>query len=150
MGLDGLSEQFVEFVGRARAVLSQEITAAKNIAGAAKAETATAQATLADLQNQHKQAKSQLDVVNNELQRRTTLAGINREITAARKQLEVLKVETAETEKALAALHKQRTEGEAKLVALNNEAQRMIGIRTEGEAVMAKLRSQVAQVQWGR
>ena len=150
MGLDGLSEQFVEFVGRARAVLSQEITAAKNIAGAAKAETATAQATLADLQNQHKQAKSQLDVVNNELQRRTTLAGINREITGARKQLEALKVETAAAEKTLAALKKQRTEAEAKLVTLNNEAQRQLGIRREAEAVYADIKARVNAVQIGR
>ena len=61
-----------------------------------------------------------------------------------------LQGETAEAKKALAALQKQRAEADTKLVALNLEANRMIAIRTEGEAVMAKLRSQLAQVQIGR
>jgi len=150
MSLDGLSKQFEDFVGRARAALDREITAVKNAASAANAEKSSAQAALAELQGQLKQAQSQLDAVMKDLQRGSTLAGINREITGARKQLEALQVETAETEKALAALQKQRADGERQLVALGNEAQRMIAIRTEGEAVMADIRAKLAQVQIGQ
>ena len=150
MSLAGLVEQFDELVGRARAALSQEITTAKNVVAAANAEKSAAQATFADLQNQHKQAKSQLDAVNNELGRALTLAGLNREIAAASKKLKALQVETAEVENALAALNKQRAEADSRLVALGLEANRMTAIRTEGEAVMSKLRSQLAQAQIGQ
>jgi len=150
MSLAGLVEQFDELVGRARAALSQEITTAKNVVAAANAEKSAAQATFADLQNQHKQAKSQLDAVNNELGRALTLAGLNREIAAASKKLKALQVETAEVENALTALNKQRAEADSRLVALGLEANRMIAIRTEGEAVMSKLRSQLAQAQIGQ
>ena len=58
MGLDGLPQQFEQFVDRARAALGGEITAAKNIIAAANAEKSAAQ--------------SQLDEINNELQRAST------------------------------------------------------------------------------
>jgi chromosome segregation ATPase len=150
MSLAGLVEQFDELVGRARAALSQEITTAKNVVAAANAEKSAAQNTLATLQAQTKSAQDQLAALNDELQRRTTLAGINREIAAASKKLKALQVETAEVENALAALNKQRAEADSRLVALGLEANRMIAIRTEGEAVMSKLRSQLAQAQIGQ
>jgi chromosome segregation ATPase len=150
MSFHGLPAEFEAFVERARATLGQEVTAAKNIIAAANAEKNSAQATPADLQNQHKQVQSQLDAVNKELGQASTLAGLNRENTGARKALEKLKVETAEAEKALAALQKQRAEADSRLVALGLEANRMIAIRTEGEAVMAHLRAQLQQVSLGR
>ena len=58
--------------------------------------------------------------------------------------------ETAEAETALAALQKQRAEADVRLVALGLEANRMIAIRTEGEAVMAHLRAQLQQVSIGQ
>jgi predicted nucleic acid-binding Zn-ribbon protein len=150
MSLDGLSQQFEQFVDRARTALGQEITAAKNTVAAANTEKTSAQTALAELREQHEQAQHQLDAVNNELGRALTLAGLNREIAAARKTLATLQAETAATEKALEALKRQRLDGERQLVALGNEAQRMIGIRTEGEAVMAKLRAQLQQVSIGQ
>jgi hypothetical protein len=75
---------------------------------------------------------------------------INREIAAASKKLKALQVEMAEAEKALEARLKQCTEADSRLVALGLEANRMIGIRTEGEAVMAKLRAQLQQCQIGQ
>jgi hypothetical protein len=78
------------------------------------------------------------------------VARLTREIAAARKTLKALQAETAEAETALAALNKQRAETDTRLVALNLEANRMIAIRTEGEVVMAKLRSQLDSVQIGR
>jgi len=55
-----------------------------------------AQTALSELRDQHKQAQKQLDALNDELQRRTTLAGLNREIVAASKKLKALEAETAE------------------------------------------------------
>jgi predicted nucleic acid-binding Zn-ribbon protein len=150
MSLEGLPQQFEQFVDRARAALSQEITAAKNIAAAAIAEKNAAQTALSELRDQHKQTQSQLDAVNNELGKASTLAGLNREIAAAGKKLKALQAETAEAEKTLEALHKQRAEADGRLVALNLEANRMIAIRTEGEAVMAHLRAQLQQVSLGQ
>jgi chromosome segregation ATPase len=150
MTLHGLPAEFEQFVERARIALSGEITAVKKFAAAATAEKNAAQTALSELQEQHKQTQKQLDALNDELQRRTTLAGLNREIAAARKTLKALEVETAEATTALEALAKQRTEAEAKLVALGNEAQRQLGIRIEAEGVMAKLRSQLDSVQIGR
>jgi chromosome segregation ATPase len=149
MTLDGLPQQFEAFVERARTALSQEITAAKNIIAAATAEKGSAQAALSDLHNQCESAQKQLDAVNKELHQKLTLAAVNRDVAAARKALEKLQAETAEAETALAALQKQHSDAEAKLVALGNEAQRMIAIRTEGEAVMAHLRAQLQQVNIG-
>src|SRR6516164_1445299 len=150
MSLDGLPQQFEEFVERARAALSQEITTAKNIIAAANAEKSAAQNALSNLEARCKSTQDQLDALNDELAQRTTLAGLNRGIAAASKKLKALQVETAEAETALAALNKQRAETDTRLVALNLEANRMIAIRTEGEAVMAGLRAQLAKVSLGQ
>ena len=148
MSFHGLPvEQFVE---RARAALDREITTAKNIVAAAVAEKSSAQNALVELQGQLKQVQGQLDALNDELQRRTTLAGLNREIVAASKKLKALEAETAEATQTLEKLSKERTAAEVKLVALGNEAQRQLGIRIEAEGVMAKLRSQLDSVQIGR
>jgi chromosome segregation ATPase len=150
MTLDELPNRLGEFVELARAALSREITAAKNIATAAKAETATAQNALAELRDQHKQAQSQLDAVMKDLQRFSDLAAVGHDIDKARKELARLKAETAKTEKALEARLKQCTEADSRLVGLNLEANRMIAIRTEGEAVMADIKAKLNQVQLGQ
>jgi chromosome segregation ATPase len=150
MSLDGLPAQLEAFLERARVVLHREIEEARAAVKALTSEKTKTQAVLAELREQHKQAQSQLDAVVSELQRRSTLAGINREIAGARKTLERLMGETAEAEKALEVLNKQRADGERRLVELTNEANRMIGIRTEGEAVMADIKAKLAQVQIGR
>jgi chromosome segregation ATPase len=139
MSLAGLPAQFEQFVGRARDALDREIAGAKKIAATADAEKTSAQNTLANLQVEIKSAQDQLAALNDELARRTTLAGLNREIAAAGKKL-----------KALQAVNKQRAEADTRLVALGLEANRMIAIRTEGEAVMAHLRAQLQQVSIGQ
>jgi len=89
---------------------------------AANAEKSAAQNAVATLEGQCKQAKAQLDALNDELAQRTTLAGLNPGIAAATKKLKALQAETAEVETALAALNKQRAEADSRLVALNLEA----------------------------
>ena len=150
MTLDELPERCDAFVERVRAVFHQEIGRARATVKALNSEKAAAQTAIAELRDQHKQAQSQLDAVMKDLHRGSTLAGINREITEARKTLEKLKGETAEAEKALEARLKQCTEADSRLVALNLEANRMIAIRVEGEAVMADIKSKLAQVQIGQ
>ena len=149
MSLDGLPKQFEEFVERARVALSREITAAKNIVAAANAEKSSAQSTLSDLQAQCKSAQDQLAAVTKDLQRLSDLVGVGHNIAKARAELKRVEAENAKAAKALEARLKECTEADARLVALGLEAQRMIGIRTEGEAVMADIRAKLARVQIG-
>jgi len=150
MSFHGLPAEFEQFVERARAALDGEITAAKNIMAAASAEKSAAQNALSDLRDQHKQAQSQLDAVMKDLQRLSDLVGVGHDIKKARAELKRVQSETERANQALEKLAKEQTEREAKLVALGLEANRMIAIRTEGEAVMAHLRAQLQQVQIGR
>src|SRR5262249_42468740 len=95
------------------------------------------------------QAQGQLDLVRADLASASDLVGVSHDIAKARAELKQLKGETAKEAKALEALVKQRTEAETQLVALRNDAQRLIAIRSEGEAVMANLRRQLQSVQIG-
>jgi chromosome segregation ATPase len=149
MNLDGLPEQFEEFVERARAALDRDITAAKNLVTAANAEKAAAETALRELVEQRESAKKQLDRVFADLSRGSSLVGLNHEITAARKVLATLQADTERATAAKAVVERQCVDGERRLVSLNNEAQRMIAIRTEGEAVMADLRTKLHSVQLG-
>jgi chromosome segregation ATPase len=150
MTLDTIPDQIKQLIEHARAALDQEITGARKIVAAAKAETAAAQTALSDLQSQTKSAQDQLAAVNDELARRVTLAGLNREIAAARKTLAAVQADTVQVTENLQALKEQRGDASAKLAALTVEANRMIAIRTEGEAVMAHLRAQLQQVSLGQ
>ena len=143
MSLDELPGQFEAFVERARTALDREIAAGKNLVAASNAEKSAAQNALVNLQAQCKAAQDQLAAVTADLKRLSDLVGAHHEIAAAKKAVQKLTTEKA-------ALAKQRTEAEAKLVSLGNEAQRMINIRVEGETVMANLRAQLAQVQLGQ
>jgi hypothetical protein len=147
---DGLSGQFEAFVERARAALSQEIAAAKNVVAAASAEKSSAQSVLADLQARTKSAEDQLAAVLSDLQRGSNLAGLNREIATARKTVEKLNAEKAALEIEVAGLAKQRDDGQRELVTLGNQLSRVRQERAEHEGVMAGLRAQLAQVQIGR
>jgi chromosome segregation ATPase len=144
--LDGLPGQFEQFVERARTVLGREITGAQKIVVAAKAETATAQATLAQLQDQRAQTQRQLDTILAHLNKAANLGSIDAEISKASKDLAALNVEKGKVTAALEKLAKEKTAREAQLVTLGNEANRMIAIRSEGEAVMADLRKRVGLV----
>jgi chromosome segregation ATPase len=147
MRLDELADAHEDFLNRARGILSAEITAAKKAVAALNAEAQSAKATLADLQEQCASVKKQVAAVRADLHQRSTLAGIHADIEKGHKTLEALKVEMAEAAKALEALNKQRADGERQLVALGREAQRLIAIRVEGEAVMAALRAKIQSVQ---
>jgi hypothetical protein len=105
---------------------------------------------LAELKDQCRGAKADLDSALAHRDKAFSLATLGSEIAKERKELAKLKAETAKETTALAALQKQRAAGERQLGALQNEANRMIAIRTEGEAAMANIKAQLAQVQIGR
>jgi predicted nucleic acid-binding Zn-ribbon protein len=149
MRLDEIPEAFESFVDRIRGILGREITAAKTVVAALNTEKSLAQAALAEIRGQHELAQKQLAAVLHDLHRGSSLVGLNHEIAEARKKLEALKVETGKASTALEKLAKEQTEREAKVKALDGEAQRLIAIRVEGEAAMAHIRAQLQQVQLG-
>jgi chromosome segregation ATPase len=150
MNLDTIPDQIGQLVEYARVALAQEITGARNAVDSLNGEKAAAANALTDLKDQHKQAQSQLDAVLSDLQRGSTLVGLNTEIKKARKELEQLKAETAEATTALEALKKQRSDASAKLAALQTEAQRQSAIRSEAESVYAAIKAKVFSVQLGQ
>jgi chromosome segregation ATPase len=143
MSLDGLPQQFEEFVERARAALGQEIAAAKNVVAAANAEKSAAMNALTAVQSQVKVAQDELAAVTSDLQRLSTLAGVGHDIDKARKELARVKSETAEATKALELLKKQRTDEQSRLTAVQTETQRQLAIRSESEAAMSRIRMQL-------
>jgi chromosome segregation ATPase len=149
MSFDGLSGQFEQFVERARTVLGQEITRAKNAVAAANAETATAHSALSSLQTEYKSTKDQLELVRRELQRVEGLVGVGHDIDKARNELTRVKSEAERVSKDLERLLKEKTERQAQINVLGNEAQRLVAIRTESEAFMADLRKRLG-VQLGQ
>jgi len=150
MNTERLTQEFEGVLDRARAAIDQEITRARKVIAAADAEKTSAQSTLADLQTQLALTKDQLKLTRSELQHSNGLAGVGHDIEKARSELQRLKAETEEVAKALEKATKELTAREAQVVALGNEAQRMIAIRVEGEAAMAEMRSKLAQVTLGR
>jgi chromosome segregation ATPase len=150
MRLDELPHQLEAFLDRARTALDQQIAAAKNLVTAAIAERDAAQAAVRELQEQRESAKKQLDRVLADLERGSSLAGLNHEIAAAKKTLATLRVEIERATAAKAAVEKQCTDAAGRLVSVTNEANRMIAIRTEGEAVMAALKAKIASVPLGQ
>jgi predicted nucleic acid-binding Zn-ribbon protein len=141
MIFDELPERFDAFLERARVVFYQESEKARATVKALNAEKAAAQTAIAELRDQHAQAQSQLDAVMKDLDRGTTLAGLNREIAAASKKLKSLEAETAEAEKALEALNKQRSGAERQVIAAQNDMQSLRAERAEATAEIARVKS---------
>jgi chromosome segregation ATPase len=102
MRLDDLPDAFKDFVDRADAVLRWEAEKVKKAVAALNAEKATAQKALTELQDQHKATQKQLEEVVSNLDKGTTLAGINSKIAEARKTLDALTTDIAMAETALA------------------------------------------------
>jgi chromosome segregation ATPase len=142
-----LPGQLEAFLDRARAALDREIAAAKKAVAAVDTERRLVETALRELRDQHAQAEKQLTAVRADLQRASTRVGLDHEIAKARAELKRVKDESAKAASDLEARSKQIAEADARLVSLNNEAQRMVQIRVEGEAVMADLRAKVQSVQ---
>jgi len=141
MNFDELPDQLEAFFDRARAVLDREISKARNAVAALNSEKATTQATLWQLRDQHRQAKTQLDAMLADLNRASGLVGLTSEIAEARKTLQKLKAETAEATTALEAVNKQRADGERQLVAVTNELSRLRHERVEHDNAIGSMRA---------
>jgi chromosome segregation ATPase len=150
MSLDGLPQQFAEFVEHARARLHEEVTRTKKSLDVLNAERGQAQTALAELQEQRASAQKQLDAVMKDLQRLSELAGVGHNIVKARAELKRVETENAKAAKTLEACLKQISEADSRLVALGNEAQRQLGIRREAEAAYADIKARVYSVQLGQ
>jgi chromosome segregation ATPase len=150
MRLDQLAAAHEDFLSRARGILHAEITAAKKVVAALNAEAQTAKAALTEFQEQRESAQKQVAAIRGDLHQRSTLAGVQADIEKGRKVLATLQADIERATAAKAAVEKQCTAADSRLVALNLEANRMIAIRTEGESVMAGLRAQLAQVSLGQ
>jgi chromosome segregation ATPase len=114
MSIDGLPEQFEEFVERARAALGREITAAKTVVAAAMLKKVQCRTR----SRISKRNQDQLAAVTNDLHRAAGLVGVGHNIEQARAELQRVKRETEQASKALERLSKERTEREAQVNAL--------------------------------
>jgi chromosome segregation ATPase len=146
MRIEDLPEGLEAFVDRARSVLNQEIDKAHKALDALNVEKATTQAALSELQDQREAAQKQLKTVLSNLDRGSTLAGLNSEIAEARKTLEALKVETEQTSTALTTLIKQRSDAQQQLDAVTNETQRLRAEQAEATSEIGHLRTLLKSV----
>jgi len=145
MNLDDLPDQLQELFDRARAGLNAQITKARTAVDSLNAEKAVAVRQLGELRAEHKQVQSDLNSAREYLHRGSTLAGLDREITAQRKALDALKHEKAELEKAVGALTLKRTEAEAHVVTLQNDARLATAERARAQEMMVRIKNQLQQ-----
>jgi chromosome segregation ATPase len=141
MRLDDLPEAFGDFLETADAVIRSEVGIAKKARDALSAEKAKMQTAVDELQDQHKAAKKQLDDVLANLQKGTTLAGLNHDIGEAKKTLEKLKAEVAKTETAFEAVEKELKAAERERDTVRSEMQRLAQQGSEATAELGCIRS---------
>jgi predicted nucleic acid-binding Zn-ribbon protein len=141
MRIDDLPGALKDFTERAEAVVAWEVERAKKAAAALNAEKTAAEKMLADIRSQHGAAEKQLKTTLADLDRASSLSGLNYEIGEAKKTLEKLKAEVAKTETAFEAVEKQRVDEEHKLVAVRNEAQRLSSMHAEATTEMNNIRA---------
>jgi chromosome segregation ATPase len=139
--LDELSGQFSAFVDRAREVLYWEMENAKKAVAASNAEKSSAQAALAELRDQHKLARSQLNATNAQLGKASDLLSLKYEIAEKRKALEALKADIEKRTAALAAVEKQVADAERKLIAVTNDVAGLTAVRARNEDLIREQRA---------
>ena len=144
--MNDIPDQLEALFDRARAGLDAQITKARQAVDSLNAEKTVAANALAELNGQCKSAKADLDAVLSGLGRASSLAGLNTEISAARKTLEALKTKIEQETKVLEKLSKEHRELEAQLNAQRGEVTQLVAQRAYSQEVMAKLRQQVAQL----
>jgi chromosome segregation ATPase len=148
MRFDDLPEHFEAFLDRAQDVLRLEVEKGRRARDAANAEVTAAQGKLAEISAQQKIAQTKLDGVLADLGRASNLAGLNGEITQARrtldeasKTLEGLKADIAKTSAELAGLVKKRTDEQQQRDADLAETMRLRAERAEHTTEINKIRA---------
>jgi len=141
--LDDLPDQLQALFDRARAGLDREIGKARTALDSLNAEKAVAANALAELNDQCKSVKADLDRSREYLGRASTLAQLDREIAKGRTELERLTVENAEQSKALEAVTKKRASEEAQVLALQNDARLATAERCRAQEIKAQIIKQL-------
>jgi chromosome segregation ATPase len=145
MNLDTIPDQIGQLVEYARAALDKEITGARKVVDSLNGEKAAAAKALAELNDQITRAKADLDAVQADLGRTSTAVRLDREVAKARTELERLKDAIAKESKELEALVKKRTEAEAHVVTLQNDARLATAERARAQEIIAGIKNKLQQ-----
>jgi chromosome segregation ATPase len=143
MNAERLIDELDGVLKHIQAEVHSDLTGTRKATEELRVERAAQATALAQIEDQHKHAAANLSMVMADVERLSVHVGVGSNIAKAKAELEKLRAEVEKADLRLAGLLKQQTEEETKLVALRNETQRLIAVRTEGEAVMANLRAQV-------
>jgi chromosome segregation ATPase len=146
MNLDEIPERLEELFDRSRAALDAQITKARKAVDSLNAEKAATTKSLAELQDQHSKVKAELETTLANLDRASSLRGLDSEIKKSRKELEQLNAETAKETKALEALVKKRKETEVHVVALEERARAATAERCRAQDMLQEVKAKVAMV----
>jgi len=143
MNVDDIPGQLEELFDRARDGLDAQITKASKVVTDLNAEKAVVTKALVELKDQYTKAKAELETTLADLDRASSLRGLNSEIKKARAELEQLNAATAKESKALEALTKKRGEAEARVVTLENSARAATAERCRAQEMLAEVKSKV-------
>jgi chromosome segregation ATPase len=141
MRIDDIREQFENFTERAEAVLRFEVEKARKAVAALNADKDTASTELVALKDQLASEQKQLDAVLSNLHRASGLAGLDHDITEARKTLEALKADIAGAETARAKAVKECSEAERELSEARDEMARLAQQGSQATAELSRVRA---------
>jgi chromosome segregation ATPase len=141
---DDIPGQLQELFDRSRAALDQQITKARKLVDSLTAEKTSAAEELAKLKDEIVKAKATLEVILADQQRASKLVHLDREIKKARPELERLKAEITEQSNSLEALVKQRTEAEAHVATLQQDARLASAERARAQETLQEIRNKFA------
>jgi len=143
MSIDDLPDQLEAVLDRARATLEQQISKTRKVVDALNAEKAIAAKALGELKEQCTKAKAELETTLADLDRASSLRGLNNEIKKSRKELEQLNAETAKETKALEALVKKRKEDEVRVLRLEDDARQATSERCAAQEMLGRIKTQL-------
>jgi chromosome segregation ATPase len=143
MNVEQLTDELDAVLQRVHAEVHRDIAGSQKAAEEQRAEELRAKAALTQIEDQHKQAQANLAMVKADVDRFSTLAGAGYDIAKAKADLQTLRGEKAALEISIAALAKQQTEEEHKLLALTNEISRLMGLRSEHEIAIGEVRKKL-------
>ena len=146
MNVDDIPGQLEELFDRARDGLAAQVTKARKVVADLNAEKAVASKALVELKDQCTKAKAELETTLADLDRASSLRGLNSEIKKARAELEQLNAATAKESKALEALTRKRVEAEARLVTLENDARAATAERCRAQEMMEQLKNRLRSI----
>jgi predicted nucleic acid-binding Zn-ribbon protein len=143
MNVEQLTDELDSVLQRVQAEVHRDISGARKAAEEQRAEVLRAKAALAQIEDQHKHAQANLAMVMADVDRFSALAAVGHDIARAKADLQTLQGKNAALEISIAALAKQQSEEEHKLLALRNETSRLAGLRSEHEIAIGEVRKKL-------